>query len=253
MAGLQAGAFAPTDTFPNQPYQQSWLCHEIQMDDTPWSRSRRITGYDFMSCPKSPPSSGRDLVIGAGPAGLTAAWELIEAGRPAPLVVEADSQVGGISKTINHHGNRMDLGGHRFFSKSDWVMDWWLRMLPLAAPAEDVRLGYQQRNTRLSSQAPCASPGDPAFLIRPRQSRIFFKGRFFDYPVRLNAQLIRNLGLLSVLRMGASYARSSLVPRKPEQNLEDFLVNRFGQALYRTFFEAYTEKVWGVPCREMSA
>ena len=197
--------------------------------------------------------SSRDLIIGAGPAGLTAAWELLEAGRPPPLVVEADSQVGGISKTIDHHGNRMDLGGHRFFSKSDWVMDWWLRMLPLAAPNGDVTLGYQQQTTRLSSTATPIAPGEPAFLIRPRQSRIFFKGHFFDYPVRPNLKLMRQLGALSVLRMGASYAAACLFPRKPEQHLEDFLINRFGQELYRTFFQSYTEKVWGVPCREISA
>jgi len=198
-------------------------------------------------------SPSRDLIIGAGPAGLTTAWELLEAGRPPPLVVEADSQVGGISKTINHHGNRMDLGGHRFFSKSDWVMDWWLRMLPLASPAGEVSLGYQQQTTHLSFPSSPVNPGEPTFLIRPRQSRIFFRGHFFDYPVRPSLKLMRQLGSLSVLRMGASYAAACLFPRKPERHLEDFLINRFGQELYRTFFKSYTEKVWGVPCREISA
>lgn len=196
--------------------------------------------------------SSRDLIIGAGPAGLTAAWELLEAGRPPPLVIEMDHQVGGISKTIDHHGNRMDLGGHRFFSKSEWVMDWWLRMLPLVS-SEPTTLTYQQQHTGLAAQStPSDQPGS-GFLVRPRQSRIYFRGRFFDYPVRLNAQLIQNLGFLSVLQMGASYARASLFPRKPESSLEDFLINRFGYELYRTFFRAYTEKVWGVPCREISA
>ena len=196
----------------------------------------------------------RDLVIGAGPAGLTAAWEFIEAGRHFPLVVEADHQVGGLSRTINHNGNRMDLGGHRFFSKSDWVMDWWLRMLPLAQSEDDGLLTYQQQTVRLSGSEPIAeSPSRQCFLVRPRQSRIYFRGQFFDYPVRLNTRLLRNLGLPSLFRIGASYTRSSLFPRQPESNLEDFLVNRFGYELYSMFFRDYTEKVWGVPCREISA
>ena len=195
---------------------------------------------------------GVDLVVGAGPAGLTAAYELLEAGQPPPLIVESDSQVGGISKTINHNGNHMDLGGHRFFSKSDWVMDWWQKILPLAADSDVIELSYQNASCFVPPPARAAT-SDECFLVRPRLSRIFYRRRFFDYPVKLNANTIRNLGLQRMARIGASYTKAQLAPCRPEVTLEDFLTNRFGRELYLTFFRDYTEKVWGVSCREISA
>ena len=194
-----------------------------------------------------------DIIIGAGPAGLTAAYELLEAGRPPPLIVEADSQVGGISKTIDHHGNRMDLGGHRFFSKSDWVMNWWQNILPVATDEESLQLGYQNATRTLKPTITRNFSDEKAFMVRPRLSRIYYGRRFYDYPVRLNANTIVNLGLPRMARIGAGYAWAQLHPRRPEATLEDFLINRFGVELYRTFFRDYTEKVWGVSCRAISA
>jgi len=205
-------------------------------------------------------ADGRDkciVIAGAGPAGLTAALELLRRSDLIPLVFEADGQVGGISKTVNYRGNRMDLGGHRFFSKSDWVMDWWQSVLPVAEGQldadESLHLTYQRQSRQLQPAALGAASSDAVMLVRRRLSRIFYRRRFFDYPLKLNAATIRNMGLLETLRIGASYARTRLLRRSPENSLEDFFVNRFGDRLYRTFFKDYTEKVWGVPCREISA
>jgi protoporphyrinogen oxidase len=197
------------------------------------------------------------VIAGAGPAGLTAALELVRRSKIMPLVFDMDSQVGGISKTINYRGNRMDLGGHRFFSKSDWVMRWWQEILPLEQdqekPSDALHLRYQGKSHVLTPEG--LSPSSPAavMLIRQRLSRIFYRRRFFDYPLTLNAATVMNLGIIESLRIGLSYGRAHLNPRLPEITLEDFLINRFGVRLYRTFFKSYTEKVWGVPCREIAA
>ncbi len=202
---------------------------------------------------------GKKIVViaGAGPAGLTAALELLRRSDTLPLVFEADRQVGGISKTVNYRGNRMDLGGHRFFSKSDWVMRWWQNILPIAAdeldPAAAVRLTYQGSSGDFLPEKIARAPSDNVMLIRRRLSRIFYRRRFFDYPLKLNATTLRNMGLAETLQVGLSYGRARLAPHQPERTLEDFFVNRFGDRLYRTFFKDYTEKVWGVPCREISA
>ncbi len=196
-------------------------------------------------------------IAGAGPAGLTAALELLRRSKLTPLVFEADTQVGGISKTVEYRGNRMDLGGHRFFSKSDWVMRWWQEILPVAAGQLDTRanidLRYQGASRRLVPESRPPVTADAVMLLRRRLSRIFYRRRFFDYPLKLNAATIRNMGLFETLRIGASYGAAQLLQREPEVSLEDFFVNRFGDRLYRTFFKDYTEKVWGVPCREISA
>jgi protoporphyrinogen oxidase len=196
------------------------------------------------------------IIVGAGPAGLTAAMELLDRTGVRPIVFESDKQVGGISKTINYRGNRMDLGGHRFFSKSDWVMQRWQSLLPVSqdgASAADIELAYQGKRTNLDIAASRSTDADRVMLVRSRLSRIFYRRRFFDYPLKLNGSTLGNLGALYTAQIGASYLRSQLAPRSPESTLEDFLVNRFGDKLYRTFFKDYTEKVWGVPCSEISA
>jgi protoporphyrinogen oxidase len=197
------------------------------------------------------------VVAGAGPAGLTASLELLRRSDVTPLIFEADSQVGGISKTVNYRGNRMDLGGHRFFSKSDWVMRWWQEILPVAQgeldPGEVLNITYQQRSRNWTPETLRPASEDAVMLVRRRLSRIFYRRRFFDYPLKLNASTLRNMGLIETLRIGLSYGQARLGHRHPESSLEDFFVNRFGERLYRTFFKDYTEKVWGVPCDEISA
>lgn len=196
------------------------------------------------------------VIAGAGPAGMTAALELLRRSDRIPIVFEMDAQVGGISKTVDYRGNRMDLGGHRFFSKSDWVMRWWQGILPIAQGEVDlgvpVRTAYQGRSKEFVPQASAPASSDAVMLVRQRLSRIFYCRRFFDYPLKLNANTIKNMGLLETLQIGLSYGHAQLALR-PETTLEDFLINRFGSRLYRTFFKQYTEKVWGVPCREISA
>jgi protoporphyrinogen oxidase len=197
------------------------------------------------------------VIAGAGPAGLTAALELLRRSDITPIVFEADSQVGGISKTINYRGNRMDLGGHRFFSKSDWVMRWWQDILPVAEGQTDsasaLRINYQGHSRDLVPGALGSSSSDAVMLVRQRLSRIFYRRRFFDYPLTLNASTVKNLGLVEALQIGLSYGQAQLKSKSPEVTLEDFFINRFGSRLYRTFFKDYTEKVWGVPCEEISA
>jgi protoporphyrinogen oxidase len=204
-----------------------------------------------------PPSA---VIVGAGPAGLTAALELLRNSDVAPLVVEASDTVGGLSRTVNYRGFRMDLGGHRFFSRSDWVMDWWQEILPIdpaaSAEGERIRLAYRARHRDLD--VPATGTGDLAdpdrmMLVRNRLSRIYHRRRFFDYPIRLDVRTIVNLGVFRSVRAGLSYLAAQAFPRRPERNLEDFLVNRFGRQLYETFFKSYTEKVWGVPCTGISA
>jgi protoporphyrinogen oxidase len=197
------------------------------------------------------------VIAGAGPAGLTAALELLRRSDIVPVVFEADNQVGGISKTINYRGNRMDLGGHRFFSKSDWVMRWWQDILPIAegqaSPESALRIKYQGQTRDLVPETLGSSSSDAVMLVRQRLSRIFYRRRFFDYPLRLNASTVKNLGLVEALQIGLSYGQARLKSQLPEVTLEDFFINRFGHRLYRTFFKDYTEKVWGVPCEEISA
>jgi len=205
------------------------------------------------------PDEGRQVAViaGAGPAGLTAALELLRRSNIMPLVLESDAQVGGISKTVKYRGNRMDLGGHRFFSKSDWVMRWWQDILPVAAQDRaapgGLRISYQNQSRDFTPMDRGAVDADAVMLVRERLSRIFYRRRFFDYPLKLNTATLRNMGLLETLRIGLSYSQARINHRSPEASLEDFFINRFGERLYRTFFKDYTEKVWGVPCEEISA
>ena len=197
------------------------------------------------------------VIVGAGPAGLTAALELLRVSSTKVQVFDWDTQVGGISKTVVYRGNRMDLGGHRFFSKSDWVMRWWQEILPIAdgegQSDTDLRISYQGSSRAMIPARLAPASSEAVMLVRRRLSRIFYRRRFFDYPLKLNTNTLSNMGLIETLRIGVSYGQSKVLQRFPEISLEDFFVNRFGDRLYRTFFKDYTEKVWGVPCREIAA
>lgn len=198
------------------------------------------------------------IIIGAGPAGLTAAYELLKNTDITPIILEKSGDIGGISKTINYKGNRMDIGGHRFFSKSDRVMNWWLNIMQVQPAADTYSTITYQRNHRTIKQNEThikISPEEESkmMLIRKRLSRIYFLRKFFTYPIQLSVDTLRKLGLLRTLAILMSYTKSQLFPRKPEKSLEDFLINRFGVKLYLLFFKDYTEKVWGVPCKDISA
>jgi protoporphyrinogen oxidase len=228
----------------------------------------------------------RAIIIGAGPAGLTAALELLRRTDIKPIVLEASGEIGGISRTIRYKGNRMDIGGHRFFSKSDRVMQWWMDLMP---PESEAVIRYQGKERVV--EIPVAQAEEPplrgmgplerheaaeeeevaetphtetvvthepespelVMLIRPRRSRIYYLRKFFDYPITLTATTLGNLGAVRTVKVGMSYLKSRVTQIRPEKSLEDFLINRFGRELYLTFFKSYTEKVWGTPCHEISA
>lgn len=161
------------------------------------------------------------IIIGAGPAGLTAAYELTKQGF-RPTVLEGSDQVGGLSRTVNYKGYRFDIGGHRFFSKAPVINELWHEIL------------------------------GGEFLLRPRMSRIYYDRHFFDYPLKaLNA--LSGLGPVEALRVCWSYLESKVSPIRPEASLEQWVTNRFGKRLYEIFFKTYTEKVWGMPCSDISA
>ena len=196
------------------------------------------------------------VIIGAGPAGLTAAYELLARTDVRPVVIEMSGIIGGISATVKYKGNRIDIGGHRFFSKSDRVMKWWLQHLPLEeqSSAEPLGLRYQGQSRELAvSEGVDAADHEHVMLVRERKSRIYFLRKFFDYPISLSPDTIKKLGLVRTARIGLSYFRRTLFPLKEVKNLEQFFINRFGDRLYRTFFKSYTEKVWGVPCTDIDA
>jgi protoporphyrinogen oxidase len=196
------------------------------------------------------------LIIGAGPAGLTAAYELLGRTDVRVIVIEKSDYMGGISRTVNYKGNRIDIGGHRFFSKSDRVMTWWINVMPLEARSgATVSISYQNKTREVptSASGPSADKTDKVMLIRHRKSRIYFLRRFFDYPIKLSAETLANLGITRTIKIGFSYMQALVSPIKPEKSLEDFLVNRFGRELYLLFFKSYTEKVWGVSCDQISS
>lgn len=187
------------------------------------------------------------IIIGAGPAGLTAAYELVTQTDIKPIIIEKTNDIGGISKTVLYHGNRMDIGGHRFFSKSDVVMNWWKNILPM----QGSEAGSPERRSALSSGDP--EKTDRVMLVRDRLSRIFYLGKFFDYPVKLNCRTITNLGIIRIIKIGWAYFLVKIFPVKEINSLEDFFISRFGEELYETFFKDYTQKIWGVPCHEIAA
>lgn len=191
------------------------------------------------------------LIIGAGPAGLTAAYELVKKGGYEVIVYEESDDFGGISKTVNYKGNRMDMGGHRFFSKVPEVNDWWADMLPTqgAKAKDDLKLG---RNMTIVKGGPDPEKTDHVMLKRHRVSRILFLDKFFDYPISMKPETFKNLGLVNTIRVGFSYL-AAIIHKLPEDNLENFYINRFGRKLYSMFFEYYTENLWGRHPREIDA
>jgi protoporphyrinogen oxidase len=198
----------------------------------------------------------RAIIIGAGPAGLTAAYELLTRTGIKPVVLEKSTCMGGISRTVNYKGNRIDMGGHRFFSKSDRVMKWWLQMLPLQASDNGpiaIKYHRMEREIAPSASGPDPAAADSVILLRARKSRIYYLRRFFDYPIALSKDTLLKLGLWRTFKIGVSYIRSALFPLPQEETLEQFFINRFGRELYGTFFKSYTEKVWGVPCNRIGA
>ncbi|SEM38565.1 Protoporphyrinogen oxidase [Chitinophaga rupis] len=203
-------------------------------------------------------STKKAIIIGAGPAGLTAAYELLQRTDIIPIILEKSGDIGGISKTVNYKGNRIDIGGHRFFSKSDRVMQWWLNIMPLPEEQQDqFTITYQQQSRRVDadnySQPERTNDPDKVMLVRQRLSRIYFLRKFFTYPIQLSLDTLTKLGVTRTIAIMFSYLAAQLFPRKPEKNLEDFMINRFGKTLYKLFFKDYTEKVWGIPCNVISA
>ena len=192
------------------------------------------------------------VIIGAGPAGITAGYELMKATKEYEVVIlEETAEIGGISKTVRYKGNRMDIGGHRFFSKDDRVMNWWNEVMPRqGAPAFDDKV--LNREVSIVAGGPNPEQTDRVMLARNRVSRIYYKKKFFDYPVKMNWNTIKNMGLFTTCKAGFSYL-ASVVVKKPEDSLENFYINRFGRQLYSMFFEGYTEKLWGRHPREISA
>lgn len=191
------------------------------------------------------------LIIGAGPAGLTAAYELLKRSDIKPIVLESEDFVGGISRTFEYHGNRMDVGGHRFFTKNGRVKALWEELLPVqGAPAFDDKL--LESNKVFAENGPDPEKSDDVMLLRNRVSRIYFLKKFFDYPISLKPSTIINMGFGRTMKAGFGYL-GSCIHKREENSLEDFYINRFGKPLYQLFFEDYTTKLWGVPPSQLSA
>jgi protoporphyrinogen oxidase len=193
------------------------------------------------------------IIVGAGPAGLTAAYELL---KNAPdefevIVLEQSNEVGGLSRTVHHAGNRIDLGGHRFFSKDERVTRWWKEMLPLAGtPAmDDLMLG---RSAALNPEGPNPQEEDEVLLLRRHISHVFYDGQLFDEPVHLSGKTVRQLGLRTTLRIWLSYGLARVYKMK-ETSLENIYINRFGKVMYSMFFKAAIEKTWGRPALQIPA
>lgn len=184
------------------------------------------------------------IIIGAGPAGLTAAYELLKKTDIKLIIIEESEFIGGISRTAVYKNNRMDLGGHRFFTKNKYVMDLWKEIMGIQGyPAKDDIL--LNRNTDLQEGELDPEKDELVFLKRKRVSRIFYLRHFFNYPITLSFETFFNMGLIRTVRAGIGYIKAFIFKRK-ENSLEDFYINRFGKPLYEMFFEDYTEKLWGI-------
>ena len=193
------------------------------------------------------------IIIGAGPAGITAGYELLKNAKNdyEVIIIEESNEIGGISRTVKYNGNRMDIGGHRFFSKDDRVMNWWSELMPTQGEDayDDKLLG---RTKDLVKGGPNPESDDTVMLVRDRISRIYYKKHFFDYPISIKWSTIRNMGFFTTIAAGFSYLKAAMF-KKEETSLENFYINRFGKKLYSMFFEGYTEKLWGRHPREISA
>lgn len=191
------------------------------------------------------------IIIGAGPAGLTAGYELLRQSKEYEvLILEESAQIGGIARTVNYKGNRMDIGGHRFFSKNQEVLQWWENMLSRqgSPPYDDKVLN---RKTMIHKNGPDPEKEDKVMLIRNRVSRIYYQDKFFNYPVQFNWNMLKSMGFSYALQVAGSYL-GSVIHKVRENSLEDFYINRFGRKLYSMFFESYTTKIWGRHPREIS-
>lgn len=194
----------------------------------------------------------RVVIIGAGPAGVTAAYELLKQNCEMEVIVlEESGAIGGISRTVQYNKNRMDIGGHRFFSKDQSVNDWWDMIMPKQGKPtyDDIVLN---RTMPLKEGGPDPEKEDRVMLRRNRVSRIYYGKKFFDYPIKMNANTIKNMGFITTAQAAFSYFASIFV-KKNEDSLENFYINRFGRKLYSMFFEGYTEKLWGRHPSEISA
>src|SRR5215469_2334590 len=169
------------------------------------------------------------IIIGAGPAGLTAAFELLKRTDVKPIVLERSEYMGGIARTVCYKGNRIDIGGHRFFSKSDRVMNWWFQFMPPQTAANGCSKITYQNSTRAVSLPASRNPEreNLVMLMRPRKSRIYFLRKLFDYPISLTKDTLMKLGMLRTLRIVLSYLYAVARPIRDEQNLEQFFINRF--------------------------
>lgn len=192
------------------------------------------------------------VIIGAGPAGLTATYELLkEEGKYDVTILEETNEIGGISRTVRYNGQRMDIGGHRFFSKDDRIMKLWSEIMPLQGKNsfDDEKLG---RVKQLNKGGPDPEKEDKVMLVRNRVSRIYYLKKFFDYPISMKKETFTNMGSVRTIKAGFSYLKTVFIKRK-ENSLEDFYINRFGKVLYSMFFEKYTEKLWGRHPSQISA
>lgn len=195
--------------------------------------------------------SSTAIIIGAGPAGLTAAYRFLLDTDIKPVILEESEYIGGISRTAVVGGNRMDIGGHRFFSKNDEVNAMWQELMPLQGKPsiDDLTLGVEKP---LAEDGPDPETEDRVMLLRNRISRIFFLRKFFDYPISLKPETFKNMGFANTMRAGFGYLGSCIVKKK-EDSLENFYINRFGRPLYEMFFEDYTTKLWGRSPAQISA
>ena len=192
------------------------------------------------------------IIIGAGPAGLTAGYELLKKSKEYHVtILEETNSIGGISKTVRYKEYRMDIGGHRFFSKDEDVMNFWKNIMPIEG---SIPFDYKENNrtTKVVDGGPDPDKDDKVMLVRNRISRIYYLKHFFDYPISLKWQTFKNMGLIRTITSGFSYIKSRLFKKK-EDSLENFYINRFGKKLYSMFFENYTEKLWGRHPKEISA
>ncbi len=193
------------------------------------------------------------VIIGAGPAGLTSAYELLDKSKDKyeVIILEAEDKVGGISKTVKCGNNLVDTGIHRFFSKDDRVINLWKKLLPLQGKPsyDEIKLGVEKK---YEEGGPDPEKTDDVMLVRDRITRIYYQRKFFDYPISMKFETIKNLGFIQLVKAGFSYLKACIFKKK-EDSLENFYINRFGKVLYSMFFEKYTEKVWGRAPSKISA